>query len=56
VTLQWFIAAGGGQTPSRLAPAFAHTFAVCAALSAPALLAALALVRSPNHEQPRREP
>jgi len=54
VTLQRFIGAGGGQTPARLAPAFAHTFAVCAASSALALLAALRLVRS--NEQPRRDP
>ena len=54
VTLQRFLAsaAGAGATHQAVARAFAHTFAVCAALSAPALLAGFALIRSKSAPSP----
>jgi hypothetical protein len=46
VTLQRFAASSGRESHALLARAFAHTFMISAALSALALLPALALVRS----------
>jgi EmrB/QacA subfamily drug resistance transporter len=49
VTLQWFAPPPGAGSRAALARAFAHTFTVSAALSALALFAALALIRSNTH-------
>jgi hypothetical protein len=57
VTLQRFLANGAdaGGAHGAMARAFAHTFAVSAALSALALFAGFALIRSSEARNPTRE-